>query len=152
MARPDNVTPFRRPARPPPPKQNNAMGLATHRGRAVLVQALTLAAFVLSFLFPVPPLSLLGLGVGAAALFVAVSHRYEGMPWARTHHEHAVRTIVIGAVIWTLGSLLSYFGPLGAATIFVWAAVLIWVAVRAGVGLVLAILRKPIWRPTGLLF
>lgn len=152
MARPDNVTPFR-PRRPPPrPSGNTSFGMATHRGRAVLAQAMTLAAFVLSFVFPAPPLSLIGLAIGVAALFIAASHRQGGMPWAQTHHEHALRTIVIGASVWTLASLLSFFGPLGIATPFIYLAVMIWAAVRAGVGLALAIMRRPIWRPTGILF
>lgn len=152
----DNVTPFRpRPRKPPPHRpQGQGLGLKTHRGKAVLVQLAALAAFALSFAFPTFPLSLLGLAVGVAGVFIAVSNRMEAMPWAATHHEHAMRTIVIGAAIWTLAGLLPLFGAdiLVTITFFVWLGVLIWVAVRAGVGLVLAILRKPINNPRGWLF
>ncbi|MES1197015.1 MAG: hypothetical protein ABUL55_00170 [Pseudomonadota bacterium] len=154
MARPDNVTPFR-PRRPPPKPAGGGsnFGMATHRGRAVLAQGLTLAAFVLSFIFPAMPLSLIGFGLGAAALFIAASHRHGSMPWAQTHHEHVVRTIVIGAAIWTLASLLPMFGAIMVMpTLVIYVVVLIWVAVRTVVGLVLAIMRRPIWRPAGILF
>ncbi|MES1197286.1 MAG: hypothetical protein ABUL55_01560 [Pseudomonadota bacterium] len=161
----DNVTPFRRrkpqrPQRSPSP----GGGLATHRGRAVLVHALTLASFAVSFFAPGIVLGFtgsvdaarfagfFGLALGFAALFVAAGNRQSAMPWAQTHHEHVVRTLVIGYAVWTLASLLTYFGPLGVAAFFIQVGVLIWVVVRAGVGLVLAILRKPIPRPKGILF
>ena len=125
----------------------------------MLVQALALSSFAVTFFFGGPAqtptailASLVGLGLGMAGLFIANQHRRGGMPWATTHHEHALRTIVIGAAVWTLGSLLSFFGPLAIGAIYVRMAVMLWVAVRAGVGLVLAIMRRPIWRPTGILF
>ncbi len=75
------------------------------------------------------------------------------MPWARTHHEHALRTIIIGYAIFTLSTAVLLIAPLLTVWVLVvHVVVLIWVAVRAGVGLVLATMRKPIWRPTGLLF
>src|SRR5262245_11659306 len=105
----DNVTPFRRPPkRAPAPQQKGGMGFKTHRGRAVLVQVLTLAAFALNFFFTTAPLSFIGMAVGIAAAFIAVSNRDAGMPWANTHHEHALRTLIIGYSIWVLASLLSY--------------------------------------------
>lgn len=147
----DNVTPFRRPPkRPPAPQQSGGLGFKTHRGKAVLVQVLTLAAFALNFFFRAPPESFIGMAVGIAAAFIAYSNRDAGMPWANTHHEHALRTLILGYSIWVLASLLSYIhGSLGVATIFIYFVVVIWAAIRAGVGVVLAIMRKAVPHPRG---
>jgi uncharacterized membrane protein len=148
---PDNVTPFR-PRRPAPKPAQRSGGLASHRGKAVLGHVLTLAAFGLSFLFPAPPLSYLAMAVGVAGVAIAFSNRTEAMPWAQTHHEHALRTLLIGYAVWVLSALLlSLFGPLAVALPFIRIAVLVWVAIRSGIGLVLAILRKPIPHPHGVL-
>jgi len=148
MARPDNVTPFR--PRRPPPRPSGGLGLATHRGKAVLVHLLTLISFVASFFFPAPPWSYLALAVGVAGLAIAASNRAEAMPWARTHHELALRTIVIGVAASMLLSILGFIPGFPA----IWAfyarlAVLAWASLRALIGLVLAILRKPVPNPTG---
>lgn len=127
------------------------MGLTTHRGKAVLAQLLTLGCFGLSFLLPAPPLSYIGLAIGVAGVAIAASNRLDAMPWAQTHHEHVLRSILIGACVWTLGSLMAMFGLTRAYVIWVYLAVLLWIAIRAGVGLVLAILRKPIPHPKGML-
>jgi uncharacterized membrane protein len=149
----DNITPFR-PRRPPPkPPGAGGIGLNTPRGKAVAAQALTLAAFAFSFFLPGLPWSLIGLAIGVAGFFIAASNRQAPMPWARTHHEHALRTLLFGGSIWTLASMLQLISPfLSVATFVIWIAVLVWVAVRAGVGLVFAVMRKPITRPTGFLF
>ena len=148
----DNVTPFR-PRRPTPKPTQRGGGLSSHRGKAVLVHALTLAAFGLSLLLVLPsPFNLIAIAVGIGAFLIAYTNRAEAMPWAQTHHEHALRTLMIGYAIWIIASLLlSLFGPLAVAIPFVRFGVLIWVAVRAGAGLVLAILRKPIPHPRGVL-
>ena len=158
----DNVTPFR-PRRPPPkaPRAPN-FGIATHRGRAVLVQLLTLIVFVLSFFLRFPPWSYLVTAIAVAGVAVAASSRAGAMPWAATHHEHALRTLLFGYTIITLVSLISLLFPpsMAAPTVLfvvmqiqLWTTILvaIWAAIRAGVGLVLAIMRKPIWHPKGLL-
>lgn len=148
---PDNVTPFR-PRRPTPKPAQRGGGISSHRGKAVLAHALTLAAFGLSFLFPAPPLTYLAMAVGIAAVAIAFSNRTEAMPWAQTHHEHALRTLMIGYAIWVIGGLLGYInGALIVGTLYIKIAVLIWVAIRAGIGLVLAVLRKPIPHPRGVL-
>ncbi len=154
----DNVTPFRR--RPPPKRSSGGLGLATHRGKAVFVHVLTLACFVAPFALGFVPLgSLIGLAFGIGAGLIAYANRAEAMPWAATHHEHALRTLIIAFALTTLISLpnlviprdtmaniIGVYGP-----IVFWAniVVLIWAVIRAGVGLVLAILRKPIWHPRG---
>jgi len=147
----DNVTPFRpRPRKAPPAPQAGGLGLKSHRGKAILVQAMTLTTFILNFFFPDPPLSFLALGVGVAGVAVAASNRDEAMPWARTHHEHALRSIVVGFAISVLASLLSLVPPLAVATRYIIIAVLIWAGLRAVIGLVLAALRRPIPHPTGI--
>lgn len=148
----DNVTPFR-PRRPPPKPVRRGGGLSSHRGKAVLAHVLTLAAFGLSLLLVLPsPFNLISMAVGIAAAALALANRAEAMPWAQTHHEHALRTLIVGYAIWIIASLLlSLFGPLAVAIPFVRFGVLIWAGVRSGVGLVLAVMRKPIPHPRGVL-
>jgi uncharacterized membrane protein len=147
----DNVTPFRR--RSPPPKKSDP--LKSHRGKVVIVHALTLAAFgvylYVSVAAPRSPLNFIGLAFGIAAIAIAASNRREGMPWATTHHEQALRTIVIGAAAWTLGSLLSWLPAMGSVSFAIMVVVAVWVFLRAGIGLVLAGLRRPVPNPRGML-
>jgi uncharacterized membrane protein len=142
----DNVTPFR-PRRPPPKRSDP---LKSHRGKAVIVHALTLGAFA-TYLFANPPVTFFGLALGIAAIAIAASNRREGMPWATTHHEQGLRTIVIGAAVWTLGSLLAFFPALASVSFGITVVVALWVLLRAGVGIVLAGLRKPVPNPRGML-
>jgi len=149
----DNVTPFR-PRRPPPKPARGpggGMNLQSQRGRAILVQLLTLACFAASFAFVMPPASYIGLAIGVAAIAIASSNRMDGMPWARTHHEHALRTIIIGAAAWTLLSLLMFLQMPALAPIVFWGRVIIvvWAGLRALIGLGLAIFRRPIPNPRG---
>jgi uncharacterized membrane protein len=150
---PDNVTPFRRPPPKPravAPQQSGGLGFKTHRGKAVLVHLLTLAAFGLNFVLRAPPLSYVGLFVAIAAVVLAHSNRGEAMPWAGTHHEHALRTLLIGYAIWVVASLLTYFSAaLLAITFYAQLAVLVWAALRAGIALVFAIMRRPVPNPRG---
>ena len=146
----DNVTPFRPRLKPVKPQQSGGMGLKTHRGKAVLAHLLTLAAFALNWFYQAPPLSLLGAGVGIAAAALAYSNRGEGMPWAATHHQHALRTLIIGYSIWIFGSLLMYISRfLQPATLLVYLAVALWAGLRAVIALVLAVQRKPVPNPRG---
>lgn len=145
---PDNVTPFRR--RPPPKPVQRSGGVSSHRGKAVLTHALTLAAFAMSFFFGAPPLSYLALAVGVAAAAIALANRQDAMPWAQTHHEHAVRTLIGGFALWTLSGLLAFInGAMVIWVIYIRIALLVWVAIRAGIGLMLAVMRKPIPHPRG---
>lgn len=172
MPREDNVTPFRRPKpRPIAPQQSGGWGFRTHRGKVVLVHVLTLIAFVaaisgtplITVLFADPSAaiigqarivtSLVGIIAAIAAAVIAYSNRGAAMPWANTHHEHALRTLVIGYAIWVLASLLTYIhGVLAIATIFIQAGVFLWASVRAIIGLVLSAMRKAIPNPNGFLF
>jgi uncharacterized membrane protein len=146
----DNVTPFRRPPPKPVRPQQEGWGFKTHRGKAVLGHLLTLAAFALNFALRMPPLSFIGLAVGILAVLLVYSNRGAAMPWANTHHEHALRTLIIGYSIWVVGSLLTLInGALFTITLYIQLGVLIWAGLRALIGLVLAILRRPIPHPHG---
>lgn len=147
----ENVTPFRpRPKRPVAPQQSGGLGFKTHRGKAVLVHVLTLGAFGLSFFFPQPPLSFIAIGVAIAGVVVAYSSREQAMPWAATHHEHALRTLIIGYALSTLGSLLTYVhGSLAVVSFAIGLAVIVWAVVRAAIALVLAVMRRPVPHPRG---
>jgi uncharacterized membrane protein len=158
---PDNVTPFRRPPpRPVRPQQSGGWGFQTHRGKAVLVQLLTLVTFLCAFFFPFPPqdgtplvlilASCVSLALAFTTVALAMPNRYDGMPWAATHHEHAIRTLILGFVVWTLGLSLTYIhGSLFVVSFYVKLVVMVWAVLRSGVGMVLAIMRKPVWNPKG---
>ena len=148
----DNVTPFRRPPRRVQKKQQEGLGLKTHRGKAMLVQLLTIAAFALNLVFPAPPESYIGMAVAMGGFALAYSNRYTGMPWAMTHHEHAVRTLMIGYAIWTIASLLTLiYGALMIVSFYIQIAVSIWALLRAVIGFVLAAMRRPIPNPRGII-
>lgn len=90
-----------------------------------------------------------GLGFGAAALFVAASKRDEGVFWARSHFDFALRTVIIGAVAWTVVSIIGIIPILG--WIIAWVAkplIMIWVVVRSAVGFLRASETKVIANPT----
>jgi len=145
----DNVTPFRRP-KPVRPQQQGGLGIKTHRGKVILAHLLTIAAFSLNFIFRAPPLSFIGLVVGVAAVVIVYSNRGAAMPWANTHHEHALRTLVIGYALWVVAGLLVLVnGSLVMITIYLQLAVALWAAIRAIIALVLGVMRKPIPNPRG---
>ena len=134
------------------------MGFKTHRGKAVLVHVLTIACFVVPFLIGGQIGSFVGLGLGIAAAVIAMSSRHEAMPWAATHHEQALRTLIIAFAIRTVlmlpslviprdaTSVLAIYGP-----IYFWGMiiVLLWAGIRALIGLVLAGMRRPVPNPRG---
>lgn len=147
----DNVTPFR--PRPSPPKPRRRLfNLQSQRGKALLVQALTAICFALTYVLDAPPWSYVGLAFGIAGVAIAMGNRQDGMPWARTHHEHAMRTIVIGAAAWTLLTvfLLIPFAPLIPIVYWGRIAIVAWTCIRALIGLGLALFRRPIPNPRGL--
>lgn len=156
-----NVTPFRRPPpRPVRPQQSGGIGLKTHRGKVLLVHILTLACFVVPFVLGgLPMVQFVGLGLGIAAAVIAYSTRMEAMPWAATHHEQALRTLLIAFLIMTVLSLPSYLISRDTSPaitgvyfqIYFWGriVVLIWAGLRALIGLVLGMMRKPVPNPRG---
>lgn len=140
------------------------MGFKTHRGKAILAHILTLACFGAPFIFgPLVGADLsrfIGIGIGIAAAVIAYSSREAATPWAATHHEHILRTLMIAFVALTVLSLPSYVVSRELTgfwsvynQIFFWSyiVIMIWVLIRSGIGLVLAVMRKPIWHPRGLL-
>lgn len=155
----DNVTPFRRPPpRPVRPQQTGGMGFKTHRGKAVLVHALTILCFLLPFLIGGQVMQLVGMALGIAAGVIAFSSRADATPWAATHHEQALRTLIIAFAITTVLSLPSLVLPRDSVTVMGWyvtivfwgnVLVLIWAGLRALVGLVLATMRKAVPNPRG---
>lgn len=145
----DNVTPFRRP-KPVRPQQQGGLGIKTHRGKVVIAHVLTIAAFVANFLLRTAPWSFIGMIIGIAAVVIVFSNRGAAMPWANTHHEHALRTLIIGYSLWVLAGLLVLInGSLVTITIFLQLGVAIWAVARAGVALVLGVMRKPVPNPRG---
>lgn len=147
----DNVTPFRRPPkRPAAPQQQGGWGLKTHRGKVVLGHVLTIAAFVSNFFLTGVPWSFLALGIAIAAVVVVYTSRGEATPWANTHHEHALRTLIIGyAINVVAGLLVVVSGTLVLITFYVTLAVTVWAVVRAVIALVLGVMRKPVPNPRG---
>jgi uncharacterized membrane protein len=159
----DNVTPFRRqPPRPVRPQQSGGMGFKTHRGKAVLVHVLTIASFVVPFLIAgiVGPqgAQLIGFGIGLAGVLIAYSSRAEATPWAATHHEQALRTIIIASILITALRLPNFvvsqevslfwnlYGPIA---FWGWVIIVLWGGLRAIVGLVLAVMRRPVFNARG---
>jgi uncharacterized membrane protein len=155
----DNVTPFRRPPpRPVRPQQSGGMGFKTHRGKAVLVHVLTIACFAVQFLLAGSLGQLVGVGLAIAAGVVAYSSRMDAMPWAATHHEQAIRTLIIAFVttmVLGLPSLVvsrevtvfwQYYGQ-----VYFWGSLIVylWAGIRALIGFVLAMMRKPVPNPRG---
>jgi uncharacterized membrane protein len=124
----DNVTRF--PARrhePKPPMRGGQAGqivMATH--------GLTMLAFAI-FLLLSTPWTYLGYAVGGAALLISASKRSEGPAWAARHYEFILRTIIIGAVAWTLGGLAGMIA--GTIAFIVTFAVFGWVVIRSLAGL-----------------
>lgn len=149
----DNITPFR-PRRPPPkPARGPSFNLQSQRGKAIFVQLLVAACFAATYFLPGALWSLIGIGLGVAAVLVAQQNRADGMPWARTHHEHALRTVIIGAVAWMLLSVLLILNIGVLIPVVYWGriAVCVWAGARGLIGAALAVMRRPMFDPKGLL-
>lgn len=147
MQRDDNVTPFR-PRRSPQKRYAGGGGWKSPRGMVLAMHALTLSTFAV-FFFGSGLVDWLALAIGVAALAIAAGRREEGMPWARTHHEMGLRTLVIGGAVWTLGSLLGIIPGLGVVVLAVQVGVCLWVLLRAGVGFGRGAMRLPMSNPRG---
>lgn len=158
----DNVTPFRRPPRrAPAPQQSGGIGLKTHRGKVILVHVFTLLCFGLGYLIAFPLSDMVTLGFGVAAAVIAVVSRNDTTPWAATHHLQALHTLIIAMglymslqlpfYLFTTESLAGFMATL--APVMLWGGIIIsiWALIRAAVGLVLAILRRPVFNARGLL-
>lgn len=138
------------------------MGFKTHRGKAVLVHVLTMACFAAPFLIGglvgAQMAQLVGFGIGIAAVLIAHSSRESATPWAATHHEQAMRTIIIGSVLFMVLGLpryvvsqevtafWSFYSPIA---FWAWLVIVLWGGLRAVVGLVLATMRRPVFKARG---
>lgn len=146
----ENVTPFRRPEKPKAPKKP-AFDVRDPKSQVQLVHGLTIGSFAI-MLLNAPFVDWIGLGLGAAALVIAVSKRDEGVFWARSHFEFALRTLIIAAVGWTLLTLIGlviglipFVGPMAVlAGRFVIAG---WVVIRSAFGFLRASSTKVIDNP-----
>lgn len=142
----NNVTPFKRVKEKKPlfdPRDPKA--------QVSLVYGLSILSFAI-MLFGNQFVDWIGMGLGVAALVVSASKRDEGVFWARSHFEFALRTQIIGAVGWLLislfGLVLMFIPFIGGAVLFLAkAAVLVWVAVRSGFGFLRASDTKVIDNP-----
>lgn len=148
--RPNNVTPFPDRRRPPGPVgrsggPGNAPRLVDDPKLMVLmVYGATVAAFAMSLMAGRSPgwagmvFGLVGMLLGLSAVIVSASRRETGPAWTRSHMEFVLRTVVIGGVSWVAAMLVTqipFLGPqLGFLLFPALAAVSIWVAVRAFVG------------------
>lgn len=142
MSRPDNVVPLRPRRRP-----RKQLDLKAPRSQVLLVHGLTALTFGL-YLLTKGPWDYVATAFGVAALAIAASRRSDGMPWACTHHEFALRTLLIGGVGWVLASLLGLVPGVGAAGAL-WAllGVCAWVGLRVVWGFARGVVRLPILRP-----
>jgi uncharacterized membrane protein len=133
----DNVTPFRR--RPPPPKPAFNPKEPRELARAIYV----LAAGGLALLWFGGLISLLGVALSMAAVFIAAGNRGEGPPWAQSHFEFVLRTIVIAGCALMLLSLVQTLPLVGVVAVWLRLVVFVWAGVRLVVGFVRAIRAKP---------
>jgi len=143
----NNVTPFKRP----PKQKKPAFDVRDPKSQVHLVYGLTVCAFGI-MLLSAPFMGWVGMGMGAAALMIAVSKRDEGVFWARSHFEFALRTLVIASAVWILvslvGALVSIIPFIGGPTVFLAkAAVAVWATVRSGFGFLRASDTKVIDNP-----
>ncbi len=125
----DNVTRFPTQRKEPKPPIRGG----GEAGRIVVAtHALTVLGFAI-FLLLSSPWTYLGYAVGGAALLISASKRTEGPSWAARHFEFILRTIIMGAVAWTLGGLAGMIAA--TITFIVTFAVFGWVLIRSIAGL-----------------
>ncbi len=142
MARPDNVVPLRPKRRP-----KRGMDWKAPRTQVLLVHALTLLTFTM-FLFVRGPAQYLATALGIAAIAIAAGRRREGMPWACTHHEFALRTLLFGGVAWVLAGASSLIPGLGAYGVYAVLVICVWVGLRGLWAFARGLMRLPMTRPT----
>jgi len=140
MSQPNNVTKFPGPRRPQAPKGPDL------RGPALSVYALGVAAFAL-FLSGLQFADLAGFAFGIAAVVIAAGRRDEGPAWIRSHHEFALRTIVIAGALWTLLSLLTFVPVLILPSWYARLALGGWLLVRSVYGAGQVLRKKIISNP-----
>ncbi len=142
MARPDNVVPLR-----PKRRIKRRLDWKAPRTLALLVHALTLVTFAL-YLLASGPLEYLAAAFGIASIAIAAGRRREGMPWACTHHEFALRTLLFGGVAWVLARLITLIPPAAPYATYAILGICAWVGLRCLWAFARAIVRLPMPRPT----
>jgi len=147
MARPENVVPLRPRRR----RQTKRWDLKAPRSQVLLVHGLTLATFCLH-LAGAGALRYVAIALGVAAVAIAAARRQDGMPWACTHHEYALRTLVFGAAASILVSLLALAPGMAPYAGYGDLGVLAWVGLRTVWGFGRGLLRLPMMRPRSPLF
>jgi uncharacterized membrane protein len=143
----DNVTRFR--PRQPDRRQGS---FKDPDKQAMLTHGLAVACFGLFFFTAGELFDFLALGVGFAGLAIAASKRTDPPGWAATHHEFALRTILVGGAAWIATTIIGIVPVLGG--LIAWAAqiaILCWAGLRTAVGVVRARDRAPMPRPRTLL-
>lgn len=141
MAGPGNVVPLRPKRRP-----KRGFDWKAPRSQVLLVHALTMATFA-TFLLASGPGQYLATAMGIAAIAIASGRRKEGMPWACTHHEFALRTLLFGGVFWVLAGAAALIPGAGAYTGYAIWVICAWVGLRAIWAFARGILRLPMSRP-----
>jgi uncharacterized membrane protein len=132
------------------PSSDGDMRLNAGASLAALAHILTIAAFVLSVMLRAPPAAYAGYVVAVAAAALAYSLRRAAMPWAATHYEHALRTLIIGYLLWAFAAALQLIhGALISVVLYLQLAVALWAVVRAAIALFLALTRRAIPHPRG---
>ena len=132
------------------PSSDGDMRLNAGRSQVALAHILTIAAFALSVMLRAPPGAYAGYLVAVAAAALAYSLRRAAMPWAATHYEHALRTLIIGYPLWAFAAALQLIhGALIPLILYLQLAVAFWAVVRAAIALFLALTRRPIPHPHG---
>lgn len=137
-----NVSPF--PVRPRKP----LFDPRDPKSQTYLVYALSIAAFAISWSGG-HLMSWIGVGCGIAALAISASKRDEGVFWARSHFDFALRTLIIGGVGWILVGVIGFIPFIGPVT--AWAlkpVIMLWVLARCVVGAVRASNTKIVTNPT----
>jgi uncharacterized membrane protein len=142
----NNVTPFRRPPVREPDRRQGSF--KDPDKQAMLTHGLAFTCFLVFFITDGEVMDFLAIAIGFCAFAVAVSKRDSQPGWAATHHEFAMRTLLIGGAVWmasTLVGIVPLVGGLGAWVIQV--AVLVWVGLRGAFGILRAREREPMVRP-----
>lgn len=138
----NNVTPLK-----PPPAKKPFFDVRDPKQQTFLVYGLMVLAFGINWAGDAL-VDWIGFGFGVAALAIAASKRDEGPFWARSHFEFVLRTIIIGAVIWAIASIIGIVPLIGWGIAWlVKPAIMIWVIVRAAVGFLRASETKAIQHP-----
>lgn len=120
--------------------------------QAMLSHGLAIACFALFFFTTGGLMDYVAIGIGFAALAIAASKRDEPPAWAATHHEFALRSMLIGGSLWMVASVIGIVPILGWTIAWgIKICVLGWLGIRSVVGMLRARDRLPMARPRSLM-